>query len=260
MNFSALIGIILAIGVALATALTSTKSYYVFLDYHAAMIVFGGTLAASLIGFSAKKILQLLKVFLKRVIFKNEDVAVALDEIISLATGYREDDNFLRDNVDGLKTFFLKEAIQLQIDGGIDPREMDVILRKRANSIYDHHEEDAEIFKTLSKFPPAFGLLGAVIGMIAMMQSLGGAEALSKVGPALAVALVATLYGIALANFVFLPIGENLSKLNKTDASIREMVIDGVKLIRLKKHPLVVEEMVRSHLLPSDRPKRAEAA
>lgn len=260
MNFSAIIGIALAVGVALVTALTSTDSWKVFLDYHAATIVLGGTLAAALIGFSAKKILQLLKVFIKRVLFKNEDIQVAVKEIIDLATGYRDNENYLRENVENLQTFFLKEAIQMQVDGGIDPREMDVILRKRANSIYHHHEDDAEIFKTLSKFPPAFGLLGAVIGMIAMMQSLGGAEALSKVGPALAVALVATLYGIALANFVFLPIGENLSKLNKTDSCIREMVIDGVKLIRVKKHPLVVEEMIRSHLLPSDRPKREMAA
>jgi len=76
---------------------------------------------------------------------------------------------------------------------------------------------------------------------------------MAKVGPALAVALVATLYGIALANFVFLPLGENLSKINRGDHIIRQMVIDGVKLILQKKHPLMVEESIRSYLLPSER-------
>lgn len=78
---------------------------------------------------------------------------------------------------------------------------------------------------------------------------------MATVGPSLAVALVATLYGIALANFIFLPLGENLTKLNKGDAMIRQMCIDGIKLIRLKKHPLVVEETIKSNLLPSERAK-----
>lgn len=115
------------------------------------------------------------------------------------------------------------------------------------------HEEDADIFKALAKFPPAFGLLGAVIGMISLMQNLGGADAMQKVGPSMAIALVATMYGIAVANFIFLPIGENLAKANRMDSIIRHMVIDGFKLIRQKKHPLVVEESIKSYLLPSER-------
>jgi len=58
----------------------------------------------------------------------------------------------------------------------MDSRELEMLLKKRATTMHQRHEEDAEIFKTLSKFPPAFGLLGAVIGMISMMQGLGGEE------------------------------------------------------------------------------------
>jgi chemotaxis protein MotA len=260
MNFSAITGIILAFVVALITAVTSTDSYTVFLDYHAFTIVIGGTFAASLLSFSGKKLWLLTKIFIKRVLFKNEEVNQAVNEIVDLATGFRNDENYLQSKVSEIKTHFLREAIQMLCDGGIEPKDMDAILRKRANSIYHHHEEDAEIFKSLAKFPPAFGLLGAVIGMVAMMQSLGGADSMSKVGPALAVALVATLYGIAIANFIFLPIGENLAKVNRVDSVIREMVIDGVKLIRAKKHPLVVNEMICSHLLPSDRPQKEQKA
>jgi chemotaxis protein MotA len=76
----------------------------------------------------------------------------------------------------------------------------------------------------------------------------------------MAVALVATMYGIAVANFIFLPIAENLLKANRIDQTIRMMVIDGVKLVRLKKHPLLVEETVKSYLLPGDREKLQKAA
>lgn len=260
MNYSALIGIILAMMVAITTAATSTSNWKVFLDYHAFMIVIGGTFAASLVSFSGAKLWMLTKVFFRRVLGKGQETEIAVKEIVDLAKGYRDNDKYLVENVSKIKTHFLQEAIRMICDGGLDGPEMDMVLKKRATSIFHRHEEDAEIFKSLAKFPPAFGLLGAVIGMIAMMQSLGDADSFSKVGPSLAVALVATLYGIAIANFVFLPLGENLAKVNRGDAVVRAMVIDGVKLIRVKKHPLLVEEMVLSHLLPSERKAKKPAA
>lgn len=253
MNFSALIGIVLAFGVFIGAVVTATENYKVFLDYHAFLIVIGGTVAVALLSFSGSKLFALFRIFFRRVLGQSEEVRVALHEIVDVSKGYRENEKYLQEVIPKIKTHFLKEALELLLEGGMDPHELEGILKKRASTIHHRHEEDAEIFKTLSKFPPAFGLLGAVIGMIAMMQSLGGADAMAKVGPALAVALVATLYGIALANFVFLPLGENLAKVNRTDSMIRQMVIDGVRLIRQKKHPLVVEESIRSYLLPSER-------
>lgn len=253
MNLSALLGILLASSVLIGAIITSTDKAKVFLDPHAFVIVIGGTLAASLLSFSAKKMFMLLKVFFKKVLAKNEEINVAISEIVDLAKGYRENENYLRDKAATLKTPFLKEAVDMFVSGAVDPDDMDRILSKRAVNMHHRHEEDAEIFKALSKFPPAFGLLGAVIGMISMMQNMGGADAFSKVGPSLAVALVATMYGIAVANFVFLPLGENLAKANRMDGIIRQMVIDGFKLIRQKKHPLVVEESIKSYLLPSER-------
>lgn len=247
-------------GVVVVSIATATNNWKVFIDYHAFLIVIGGTAAAALLSFSGPKMMALMKVFLKRVLGKNEELQVAIKEIVDLAKGYRDSDKYLKDNVAKVKTDFLREGIQLLIDGGMDPHELESLLKKRAKTIHHRHEEDAEIFKALSKFPPAFGLLGAVIGMIAMMQNLGGADAFAKVGPSLAVALVATLYGIALANFVFLPLGENLTKLNRMDSMIRAMVIDGIRLIQQKKHPLVVEETIKSHLLPSERVATKKAA
>lgn len=260
MNYSAVIGIILAITVAVMSAMTATSNWKIFVDYHAFMIVIGGTFAASLVSFSGKRLFMLVKVFFKKVIGKNVEVQICMNEILEVAKGYRDDDQYLKNNLEKIKTPFFKEGLKMLSDGGIDFHEMDIILRKRAASIFQRHEEDAEIFKSLAKFPPAFGLLGAVIGMIAMMQNLGGADSFSKVGPSLAVALVATLYGIGIANFVFLPLGENLAKVNHEDAKLRDMVIDGIKMIRVKKHPLVVEEMILSHLLTSERPVKNKAA
>ena len=116
------------------------------------------------------------------------------------------------------------------------------------------------MFKVLSKLPPAFGLLGAVLGMVALMQALGGEDAFATIGPAMASAMVATFYGIAFANFILIPIGENLSLSSNQDLVIRKMILEGIKIIRNKEHPIVIEEELKSFLLPSERENKQKAA
>jgi chemotaxis protein MotA len=186
---------------------------------------------------------QLFKIFMKKVIKgAGDDYAAVIEEIVGLAQGNRSDSSFLSTKVGEIKHPFLQEGIQLIVDGGLSHKEIDALLLKRAKTHHVRYEEDAHMFTTLAKFPPAFGLLGAVVGIVSLMQGLGGADAIKTVGPAMATALIATLYGIAVANFIFIPIGENLSKFNRQDKVIRQMIIDGIKMIREKKHPLLVEK------------------
>src|SRR5262249_55010306 len=96
-------------------------------------------------------------------------------------------------------------------------------------------------------------LLGAVLGMVALMSGLGSPDSFKTIGPSMAMALVATLYGIGIANFVFVPLGENLAKFTKEDHLMRNIVIDAVKLLRENEHPLAVEEYLKSYLLQSER-------
>ena len=104
----------------------------------------------------------------------------------------------------------------------------------------------------LQKFPPAFGLLGTTLGMIALMQSLGpGME--SNIGGAMAVALVATLYGVASANFIFIPIAENLTEQTEEDQIARRIIVEGVMMIYHGFPPDFIKENARSFLLPKER-------
>jgi chemotaxis protein MotA len=95
--------------------------------------------------------------------------------------------------------------------------------------------------------------MGTTLGMIALLNGLGSAEAFKNLGPAMAVGLVATFYGIAIANLILVPMSENLSKLNKEDEIVRDIVIQGIKLLRNRSHPIVVEEYLKSFLLPNER-------
>lgn len=251
---SSLIGLIMAAVVFLTLAFFGVQNPMVFLDWHAALIVIGGTASAALLSFSSKNIVLLFRVFMMRVLKnKEKHYSTVIAEVVELGKNYRTNANYLTEAEPNIKNHFLREGVQMMIEGGLSDKETDAIMLKRARTHYSRYEQDAHMFTTLAKFPPAFGLLGAVVGIVSLMQGLGGADAIKTVGPAMATALIATLYGIAIANFIFIPIGENLSKHNKQDKISRQMVLDGLKMIRAKKHPLLIEENLKSFLLPSER-------
>lgn len=256
MNISSLLGMILAFGVFVGAILTSTNASKVFFNGHALLIVGGGTLAAAMISFPISHLFDALKILFRRVLGQATILPQDLiKEFVRLADGYKNDTQFLAKNVTASSYPFLREALELIVEGGVPFEEMENILDKRAEIIFLENEEEAHTFKSISKFPPAFGLLGAVMGMISLMQGLGSPDSFKQIGPSMAMAMVATLYGIALANFVFIPVGENLSKLNKKELLNRNIVIDGIRLLQQKKHPLIVEESLKSYLRPKDRQK-----
>lgn len=261
MNFSSAIGLVIAIAVLGFGTMTATSNWKIFFDLHAILIVIGGTAAATLICFPLSTVRTLFTVFIKKILGKFSGThGVLIQEIVSIAKGYRDDANFVKNNIQGVKYPFLKEALELFIEGGISEKNMDMILKQRAITHFKRYEKEANIFKVIGKFPPAFGLLGTTLGMISLLQTLGSPDSFKLLGPAMAIGLVATLYGIAIANLLLIPMGENLAELNKDDQVSREMVIVGIKLIRKKEHPLVVEEFLKSYLLPRERNRLKKAA
>lgn len=262
MNFSSLLGIIAALGVFLVSVLTSTSARDIFLDPHGILVVLGGTVAATLLCFPVSTLPQMLKVILRKFLGRyGHRHEMVIREIVDLARHQAESPtDGLRDRVAGVRTEFLREALELHVDGGLSAVQVDAILRKRANIMFKRHSKEAGIFKIIARFPPAFGLMGTTIGMIALLQSLGSADAYKKLGPSMAIGLVATLYGIALANFVFVPLSENLATLNGEDELLREIVMDGLKLLRAQEHPLLVEEYLKSYLTPTERRKLGKVA
>jgi chemotaxis protein MotA len=135
----------------------------------------------------------------------------------------------------------------------ISAEELRDLLETRVNTHYKLYMAEAKVFKTMAKFPPAFGLMGTTMGMIALLQSLGSPDAKNMIGPAMAIALVATLYGLVLTNFVFIPIAENLTKQTQEDLMARNIVVEGIMLMNADRPTKYVEEKVKSFLLPKQR-------
>jgi chemotaxis protein MotA len=256
MNFSTLIGFGASLTVFVVAMLMSTDNSRVFADAHAMLIVVGGTMAASLVCFSLPQVAGLFRVFLRRMISgKKKDFNGLIDQIAELSKGYRGGRAALAQSVSKMTDPFLRDAADMLswLESDVKPEEVRALLEIRATTHFERYLNEAEIFRTMAKFPPAFGLMGTTLGMISLLQSLGAANAKARIGPAMSVALVATLYGIVLANFVFTPIAENLTKQSHEDLTARKIVVEGVMAIVAGKPTGFVVEHVKSFLLPSER-------
>lgn len=256
MNIGTLIGFIVAIVVFVISVIMSFRNVGVIVDVHAALIVLGGTVAVSLICFPIGQITSLLKVFLKRLLGKNRrDYESIIKQLVSLSDARRKGVKAFDAVIPTIEDHFLKDAAGMLFwaQSEISADELRDLLETRINTHYMIYMNEAKVFRTLSKFPPAFGLMGTTIGMIALLQSLGSPDAKNMIGPSMAIALVATLYGLVLTNFVFIPIAENLTKQTQEDLISRSIVVEGMMLIHADKPTRYVEEKVKSFLLPSQR-------
>lgn len=254
MNISSLIGVISGILVVVVSVLGTSKSLKMFLDPHGILVVLGGTAAAGLMCYPFRFYVRVAGViknkFLGNYATRYETV---INEIVDLARGVRESPDYLKAKLKSIKTPFLKDAMELLVQGGISEEALEAILVKRAATHLKRFDYDVAVFKTLAKFPPAFGLMGTTLGMIALLQQLGGKDAQKLLGPAMATGLVATFYGIVVANLILIPISENLTIVNREDDTVRTIVIDGFRLLSRKEHPKIVEEHLKSYLLPHER-------
>jgi chemotaxis protein MotA len=254
MNLLSVFSLILAVvvlGVAIFTASNNPRS---FLDWHGLLVVLGGTFAAAAVSIQLDKVFLLIKIYIDRTIRgRKVDYQKVTRQLMILADMIRKEDPEISNAVKDLKDPFMRDALELVLDDSLEKDSIVKVLYQRSNTVFERYHLDASRFKGLGKYPPAMGLLGAVTGMIALLGGLGKPGAEKTMGPAMSIALVATLYGIALANFFIVPIGESLMDSAKEMKRKNEIIIHGVKLILDDTNPVLMEEELNSFLLPSER-------
>lgn len=254
MNLSGILGIITAIGVAAFTVVTATDSATVFLDIHGIVIVIGGTVAVTLLSFRVKRIYYAFKIILRKILGgRKSDYNGQIRIIVETADKYRHDPKSAVEGIPSNSHPFFMDGMKYLVEFGFSAVEIDEILTNALKGKKQRDDHETKVWHTMSRFPPAFGLLGATVGMIALLQTLGQPGAQDRIGPAMATALVATFYGLVLANLVLIPISENLSELSDEDIIMRKIIKEGVLLIQEKRHPLFIEEYLKSFLSPKER-------
>ena len=262
MNLFSIFGFIFLLAVLGGGVVTtiSAKEYHLFADLPAIFLVIGGTAGAAAITMQINRVGILLKTFFNRLIRgKRVEYTKVIKDLMIIAESYRRGDS-ITSQIEKTDDLFLKEGLQMIDDNILKGDELFDLLEERVSYMFEHYIEEAAKFKNLGKYPPAFGLMATVLGMIALLSNLGGADAMKMVGPAMGMCLVATFMGIVLANVFILPIGDSLSDNAKEIHLKNKIIVAGLILISAKTNPIIVAEKLNSFLLPSDRLNWKEVA
>lgn len=229
MNKSSIFGFAIVSAVVYMGAFHSARNPSIFMDMHAVILVIGGTFAVAFVAYPYSSLIRTVDYLIWGLLFKKKEEALKLSQEIAELRNY-----FNRKIVytapEKSHPFF-RESAHFLMNKNIDTDALENILRNRSDNVKKRYKEDAKILTSLGKYPPAFGLLGASTGMIEMMQNLGTGGS-AGIGQAMAVALVATFWGIAMANFIILPLADSAAKSTDEDSTLRNLIIDGMLLIR----------------------------
>lgn len=250
MNISTLMGIIAAVFVIYSGVIKHSTNSLIFLDSHALILVVGGTLSAALIAFPIKDIIQIMRFIFLGVLYpkSRNKLKVAYDILL-----FKLNSNLDTPvNTNELSHPFLAEGFLLIRKNKFNSEEFRTILAERNLHFKESYLNDAKILNSLAKFPPAFGLLGATTGMISMMSNLGDGGK-DSIGPSMAIALVATFWGIAVANLILLPLADHASKLSRDDTKMREMMMTGLIMLHEGAEVDFLFEVLRGYLPLKDR-------
>jgi len=238
-------GLLLAFGGILAGLMLEGGSVAQIIQPTAAMIVFGGTFGAVMVQFPLPVILKSFR-GLAGVFFESEgDLQVIIKEIVGYANKARKDGIIsLDDELPNIQDPFLKKSLMLAVDG-TEPQDLRNIMELELENQEEHEERIPQVFESAGGFSPTIGIIGAVLGLIQVMQHL---DNIAEVGRGIAVAFVATIYGVAAANILFLPSAGKLKIRMQASQLKRAMMLEGVVSILEGLNPRMVETKLQGFL------------
>ncbi|EAQ98421.1 flagellar motor protein PomA [Congregibacter litoralis] len=247
MDLATLLGMVGAIGIVLAAILTG-GSALVFINVPSILIVLGGTVMVVMIKFSMGQFFGAFKVALTAFINKSSDPEELIEKIVELANIARKEGMLALENQE-IDNDFLDEGVKMLIDG--NSREVvSTVLSKDMQQTIERHSWGAKVFSATADVAPAMGMIGTLIGLVQMLSNMSDPK---SIGPAMAVALLTTLYGAMLANMVAMPIADKLTLRKADELRVRSMCIDGVLAIQEGQNPRIIESMLKAYLEPDKR-------
>jgi chemotaxis protein MotA len=256
MDIASIGGIALAIIGILAGMMIEGGSISQITQPTAAMIVLGGTLGAVMLQFPINIFLAALKQLMTIVLPGASDGEEVLKQIVKFANKARKSGIVSLDqDLPTIEDPFLKQALMLAIDG-TEPSEVRKIMQMELDNKAEMEEKIPQVFEAAGGYSPTVGIIGAVIGLIQVMQHL---DNITEVGRGIAVAFVATIYGVALANLIFLPVAGKLKIRHREEQMIKEMMLEGVISILEGMNPRMIETKLRTFLFESKPDEAARA-
>ena len=265
MDFATILGLALAVGaLALSAWIGQVDVRIIFARYEAFLLVFLGTFGATMVSFPMRTFLKglatgLRTAFVEPIYHEREVIAT----LVSFAEKARREGLLALENeAAALEDDFMRKGIQLVIDG----RDTDIIRKILETEVAFVHERNCKaeaVFMTMGGYSPTLGIIGTVLGLIAMLKQLGslgtGNNVAGTLGIATAQAFVATFFGIALANLLWIPLASKIKERAGQQLLMREIMIEGILSIQAGDNPRLLEEKLHAFLDPAERETEIEA-
>jgi len=249
MDLATVLGIVIAFGLVIAS-LVMGGSPGVFINFPSALIVFGGTIGATLVNYPLKNVIGVIGIIKNTFLFKAESPSTMIERFLEYAQKARKEGILaLEPILKEIDDDYMRKGLQLTVDG-MEPDVIREVLETEIAYLDERHELGAEVVSTMGAFAPAMGMIGTVIGLIQMLQTMSDP---STIGPAMAVALITTFYGAVLANLVFNPMAGKLRARHKEEVLLRELILEGIISISKGENPRIIEEKLNSFIPPKER-------
>lgn len=257
MDIATVLGLSIALGALAAGVIMEGGNLGSFVNPPAAVIVFGGSLGALLVCMPLTQVITLPIVMLKAFFTKGHDLLATRERLIELATKARREGVLsLEEELESITDDFLRKGLQLVIDGS-DQAVVEQILATELEAQENRHKRGAQVFMTLGALAPTLGITGTVMGLVHMMGKANDPESM---GPAIAGAFMATLYGVASANVIFIPVGTKLKVRSEQEQAAREMILEGILALQEGQSPFAIGERLGAFLEPKRKKQATEQA
>ncbi|MGB5984155.1 MAG: motility protein A [Desulfobacterales bacterium] len=244
MDFATFFGILVAGGL-MAGAIVQNGAAGWFVNYPSLMIVIGGTMGATLVAYPLSDIVSVFGVAKKAFLYRTQAPQKLIPQMVNFAKLARKEGVLaFESRLRHLEIPFMARGLRMAVDG-MEVKAIEDVLGTEIAYVSARHRLGADIFTTMGTFAPAIGMLGTIIGLVQMLMQM---EDPSKIGPAMALALLTTFYGTLLANLFFLPLAGKLKARDKQELLLKQMILEGILAIQRGENHRIVEQKLRAYL------------
>jgi chemotaxis protein MotA len=256
MDKATLIGLVMGLGAIVGGQVLEGGSLHSIIQVTAAIIVFGGTFGAVFLSYPFQNVVGAFRDI--RIIIREpiKDPLAIISQITKYANKARKEGILsLEKEIKNIQDPFLIKALTMAVDG-IEPNTIREAMGTELEYLDEHGKVNSKVFKSAGGYAPTIGILGAVLGLIHVMENLNDP---SKLGAGIAVAFVATVYGVGSANLLFLPIATKMEMRHRHDMIINEMILEGVVSVSMGENPRLIEEKLNAFISEIQKNKQPTA-
>ncbi len=246
MDLSTILGIIAAFAL-MISAILSGGPLTLFINPPGLLIVVGGTLGATLVHYPFKDIFGAFAVLKKAFMYQNVPPQQVIQQLLQFSSKARREGILsLQSMMEGVEDLFFLKSLQMAVDGQ-DPESLKNMLYQEIEYIQERHDKGATIFISMGNYAPAMGMIGTLIGLVQMLQTMDDP---STIGPAMAIALLTTFYGAIIANVVCMPISGKLKNRSQSEVLNKTLITEGMDSILLGENPRIMEQKLHAFIAP----------